>query len=152
MSPYVVKPLIGPCKPQSTPPTTPEKAGIKRKRDSYQGLSTPQKSQQVKVMIRDFLDAKAIDPTMRLLFRKICKGLDEQAMALTTNALKIRNLERQNKHLQPRKRAKINQNPNMKFSKVDQLDKEARRVEAIPDHIPAPSELENYIFEELCFQ
>ena len=85
MSPYVVKPLIGPYKPRFTPLTTPEKAGIKRKRGSHQGLSTPQKSQQVKVMIRDFLDAKAIDPTMRLLFRKICKGLDDQAIALTTN-------------------------------------------------------------------
>ena len=58
-------------------PLTPEKIGMKRKEHPDQGLSTPRASHQVRTMVRNFLDSKQIDPTVRLLFRKICKGLDE---------------------------------------------------------------------------
>ncbi|KAK7218192.1 hypothetical protein V2G26_006195 [Clonostachys chloroleuca] len=109
-------------------------------------------SHQVRKIIRDFIDDKVIDPPMRLLFRKIYKGLDEQQVKISLNTVKIAQLERQNEMLRPKKRTRLLPNPNSKFSTVEQLAKQAARYDAIPDEIEAPEELENYIFEELCFQ
>jgi 4-hydroxybenzoate polyprenyltransferase len=152
MSPYVMKPVFGPFRPPSTPPSTPPKAGIKRKDHHKPDISTPKGSHQVRKIIRDFIDDKVIDPPMRLLFRKICKGLDEQQVKISLNTVKIAQLERQNEMLRPKKRTRLLPNPNSKFSTVEQLAKQAARYDAIPDEIEAPEELENYIFEELCFQ
>jgi hypothetical protein len=152
MSPYVMKPVFGPFRLPSTPPTTPTKAGIKRKDDHDHEISTPRGSHQVRAAIRDFLDDKAIDPTMRLLFRKICKGLDEQQVKISLNTKRIRHLEVQNERLRPRKRTRLAPDPNTKFANVVQLAEQADRFAAIPDHIDEPEQIENYIFEELCFQ
>uniref|UniRef100_A0A8H7K8J1 DDE-1 domain-containing protein n=1 Tax=Bionectria ochroleuca TaxID=29856 RepID=A0A8H7K8J1_BIOOC len=150
MSPYVLQPLIGPFRAPS-PPSTPPRAGMKRKDDHGHYILTPKGSHQVRKIIRDFIDDKQIDPPMRLLFRKICKGLDEQQVKISINTAKITQLERQNEMLRPKKRARLLPNPNSKFATVEQLAEQADRYTAIPDEIEAPDELENYIFEELCF-
>uniref|UniRef100_A0A8H7MYJ1 DDE-1 domain-containing protein n=1 Tax=Bionectria ochroleuca TaxID=29856 RepID=A0A8H7MYJ1_BIOOC len=103
MSPYVMKPVFGPFRPPSTPPSTPPRAGMKRKDHHEPDISTPKGSHQVRKIIRDFIDDKVIDPPMRLLFRKICKGLDEQQVKISLNTVKIAQLERQNEMLRPKK-------------------------------------------------
>jgi hypothetical protein len=70
---------------------------------------------------------------------------------ISINTAKITQLERQNEMLRPKKRARLLPNPNSKFATVEQLAEQADRYTAIPDEIEAPDELENYIFEELCF-
>lgn len=71
-------------------------------------------------------------------------------MQLSLNTQKISSLERQNKALRPQKRARVKENPNHKFSRVADLDEEARRFEAILNNTPTPEGVENLIFEELC--
>jgi hypothetical protein len=70
---------------------------------------------------------------------------------ISINTAKITQLERQNEMLRPKKRARLLPNPNSKFATVEQLAEQAGRYTAIPDEIESPDELENYIFEELCF-
>jgi hypothetical protein len=113
LNPFVARPFLVPL--------TPEKIGMKRKGALDQGLSTPRASHQVREMVRNFLDNKQIDPTARLLFRKICKGLDEQNVQISINATKIQKLEAQNQRLQPKKRARVIEDPNSRFVRIDQI-------------------------------
>jgi hypothetical protein len=136
----------------STPPTTPQKVGMKRKEREYQGLSTPRGSHQVRGMIRNFLDDQKIDPVMRQLFRKICKGLDEQNIQISINNMKIKDLEAQNQRLQPRKRAKVKEDPNKRFIRIPQIIESKERLVKELNPNDTATALENYIFEELCFQ
>jgi hypothetical protein len=103
-------------------------------------------------MIRDFLDEKQIDPTVRLLFRKICKGLDEQNVQISLNAARIQKLEAQNQLLQPRKRARVIEDPNNRFIRIAQIKEAQEKVTATLNTNQASSSIENYIFDELCFQ
>jgi hypothetical protein len=103
----MIRPLLGPFRLPSTPPSTPERSGMKRKGDEEQHIVTPRGSHHVRTAIRDFFGDKVIDPTMRLLFRKICKRLDEQQVKISLNTKRIGQLEEQNKKLRPLKRAKL---------------------------------------------
>jgi hypothetical protein len=103
-------------------------------------------------MVRNFLDSKQIDPTARLLFRKICKGLDEQNVQISLNATKILQLEAQNQHLQPKKRARVVEDPNSRFVRIDQIKEAQEKVATRLNAVQAAASIENHIFEELCFQ
>jgi hypothetical protein len=148
LNPYVAQPLAW----QPTQPLTPEKASMKRQREDNQALSTPRGSHHVRKMVRGLLDQKQIDPTTRLLFRKICKGLDDQNTQISLNAIKIRNLEAQNRRLQPRKKAKVIEDPNNRFVRIEQIMEAKQRVTTRLDANQAAQSTKNYIFEELCFE
>uniref|UniRef100_A0A8H7K3R7 HTH CENPB-type domain-containing protein n=1 Tax=Bionectria ochroleuca TaxID=29856 RepID=A0A8H7K3R7_BIOOC len=147
MSPYVLAPRYTFQTRPSTPPATPA-VGLKRKEAV---MTTPTGSQQLRGLIRDFVDEKEVDPTIRLLFRKICKGLDEQQIQLSISNTENTQLKESNKLLQPKKRRTVHPDPNKRFIKISNIIDARDRYKGQLDAEISAQELETYIFEELCF-
>ena len=57
---------------------------------------------------------------MRLIFRKVGKGLDQKNTKLATAQAQIQKLQFQVDHLRPRKRQKVDENPNKRFIQIQQ--------------------------------
>lgn len=148
LNPLVAQPLTW----QLAQPLTPERASTKRKRENNQDLSTPRGSHQVRRMVSGLLDQRQIDPTTRLLFRKICKGLDDQNTQISLNAVRIRNLEAQNRLQKPQKRAKVIEDPNNRFVRIKQIMEAKQRVTAQLEANKAGQPTKSHTFEELCFE
>ncbi|CAG9953199.1 unnamed protein product [Clonostachys rosea f. rosea IK726] len=147
LNPYVVSPQYTFQTRPSTPPTTPV-AGLKRKEIE---MTTPKGSQQLRGLIRDFICEKEVDPTIRLLFRKICKGLDEQQIQLSISTTENTQLKESNNLLQPKKRRTVHPDPNERFIKISNIVDARDRYKGQLDAEISAREIENYIFEELCF-
>jgi hypothetical protein len=147
LNPYVLSPRYTFQTRPSTPPATPA-VGLKRKEAV---MTTPKGSHQLRGLIRDFICEKEVDPTIRLLFRKICKGLDEQQIQLSISNTENTRLKESNKLLQPKKRCTIHPDPNKRFVKVSNIVDARERYKGQLDAEISAQELENYIFEELCF-
>jgi len=74
--------------------------------------------------------------TQRLLFRKIIKGIDKKKYELKKANIKIKKLEKKLKHLRPKKKRKVQINPNSKFAiiraiKETQIATEKRQIESV---------------------
>jgi ATP phosphoribosyltransferase len=147
MNPYVLAPQYTFKTRPSTPPATPA-AGLKRKETV---MTTPKGSQQLRGLIRGFIDEKEVDPTIRLLFRKICKGLDEQQIQLSISNTENTQLKESNKLLQPKKRRTVHPVPNKRFVNISNIVDARERYKGKLDAEITAQEIESYIFEELCF-
>ena len=80
----IAKPLMNPMiiiNPVS-PDTSTQVAGQKRKEiqahGQEKGLSSPQRSSHVRDLVQGIANASSSDATMRLIFRKVGKGLDQK--------------------------------------------------------------------------
>ena len=74
--------------------------------------------------------------TQRLLFRKIIKGIDKKKYELKKANIKIKKLKKKLKHLRPKKKRKVQINPNSKFAiiraiKETQIATEKRQIESV---------------------
>jgi ATP phosphoribosyltransferase len=114
-------------------------------------ITTPRGSHQLRGLIRDFICEKEVDPTIRLLFRKICKSLDEQQIQLSISNTENTHLKGSIELLQPKKRRTVHPDPNKRFVKVSNIVDTRERYKGQLDAEISAQELENYIFEELCF-
>ena len=61
--------------------------------------------------------------TQRLLFRKIIKGIDKKKYELKKANIKIKKLKKKLKHLRPKKKRKVQINPNSKFAIIRAIKK-----------------------------
>lgn len=103
-------------------------------------LKTPHSSRQIRAIeseLRGVSDAYKL-PTVRLLFRKLCKGLDELATRAATaeaeNEVLVAALEQQ----KPRKKRRVVPDPNQAFVDIVAIGKE-RAAMGLADEDPAPT-------------
>ena len=112
-------------------------------------FKTPTRSQQLRGMI-DFI--KLDDPAIRLLFRKIGRGLDQQNIKLAEADAKIKELEHLIQCYRPQKRQKVIQDLNNRFVKIDDVRKARQRYEELLAPSRAADVISTYQFEDLCYE
>ena len=134
----------------TNPPPTPAPitSQITRETVDHGILQTPQRSSQVRDLIRNTTANGLIDPTIRLLFRKVGRGLDQQNVKIAAAEAQIDNLEVQVDHLRPRKRQKVNEDPNQRFTRIEHVMETRAKLKPTT----AAAIMENYKFEDLCFE
>ncbi|KAL7917952.1 hypothetical protein ACQKWADRAFT_305438 [Trichoderma austrokoningii] len=90
-------------------PKTSESTARKKKEVSFIEFNTPQRSQDVRNIINSI---NINSPRTRLLLRKVGKQLDRKNTIEATAEAKIRNLQRQVDSFRPKKKQKVEENPN----------------------------------------
>ena len=111
---------------------------------------TPKKSEDLKRQLRQFNDEKQVDPSQRLLFRKIQKSFDEKDFQLAMAQQKIQALESQLEVIRPRKRKKVETSPNSKFANIEAIYRVRDECAEISDIDNGNEETEVSTDEESC--
>ena len=110
---------------------------------------TPKRSQQLRGMI-DFISLD--DPAIRLLFRKVGRGLDQQNTKLAEADAKIKELEHLVRCYRPRKRQKVNQDLNNRFIQIKDVIATRTRYKELLEPSRAAEVISAYQFEDLCHE
>ena len=142
--------LAQPLEATATPTATPAAPIQLAQTEPTISLTTPRHSSHVSKLARTFLTTSADHTVARLLFRKIGRSLDGQNTKLATAEATIRKLEVEIDNLRPRKRAKVREDPNSRFVRIDQIIETKKRLEK--QFKPARlSQLNRSVeFESLC--
>lgn len=101
---------------------------IARKRKELDSIDfkTPRRSQQVRSIVNSF---KVKSPKTRLLLRKVGKHIDNQNIIIAESEAKIRNLQHQVDSLRLKKKQKVEENPNSRFIRIEEIIKTKRKIE-----------------------
>lgn len=128
-------------------PRTPLPTARKRKEPDSIVFLTPRRSQQVRTVVDSIGVA---DPTARLLFRKIGSQLDHQNTKLAAAEAKIRNLQHQLDSLRPKKKKKVEENPNKRFIRIEEIINTRNKLEKQLQPQTASATVTAIEFEDLC--
>jgi hypothetical protein len=132
---------------QAIAPRTPLPTARKRKEPDSVIFNTPRRSQQVRTVVDSIGVA---DPTARLLFRKIGSHLDHQNTKLAAAEAKIRNLQHQLDGLRPKKKKKVEENPNKRFIRIEEIVNTRKRLKQQLQLQTASKTAAAMEFEDLC--
>ena len=133
-------------------PTTPLQAKKNITGTKRDILETPLRSQQVYSLTQNSVFASNSDPTTRLLFQKINKGLNNKNTELAAAQVKIQELEHVICRLKPRKRQKVAKDPNDRFVNIEGLMKSRARLQEALDPVRMSEMIAEHEFEHLCFE
>ncbi|OAQ61378.1 transposase [Purpureocillium lilacinum] len=97
--------------------------------------STPRRPQDLKVQVLQFNQLDDDVPTKRLLFRKITKGFDEKDGLLAKAQLQIQALETQLAAVKPKKRKRVETNPNSRFADIEAVRRAQAEVIAAENEV-----------------
>ena len=92
-------------------------------------IDTPRHSSQVQKLANRPISNHRTDPSIRLLFRKISKTIDEQNTKLAKAEGVVRGLEAKIDNLQPKKRQKVEPGPNERFVRIEEVMKAKAALE-----------------------
>ncbi|KAK5995541.1 MFS-type transporter clz9 [Cladobotryum mycophilum] len=110
---------------------------------------TPTRSQQLRGLVDLFhLD----DPAIRLLFRKIGKGLDQQNTKLAEADAKIKELEHLVHVYRPRKRQKVTEDLNSRFIRIKDVLATRKRYRELLAPNRAAELISSYSLQDLCYE
>lgn len=115
-------------------------------------LTTPRHSSHVSKLARTFLGTSTDRTVARLLFRKIGRSIDGQNTKLAAAEATIRMLEVEIDNLRPRKRAKVREDPNSRFVRIDQIVETKRRLEKQFEPAQVAQLNRSAEFEYLCHE
>ncbi|KAM0469085.1 hypothetical protein ACHAPX_010604, partial [Trichoderma viride] len=107
-------------------PKTSKSTARKKKEVSFIEFNTPQRSQDVRNIINSI---NINSPRTRLLLRKVGKQLDRKNTTEATAEAKIRNLQRQVNSFRPKKKSKVEENPNSRFIRIEEIMATKRKLE-----------------------
>lgn len=93
-------------------------------------IDTPRHSSQVQKLANQLISSHRTDPTVRLLFRKISKSIDEQNTKLAKAEGVVRGLEAKIDNLRPKKKQKVEPGPNERFVRIEDIMKAKAALEA----------------------
>jgi hypothetical protein len=85
-------------------------------------IHTPQKDDDVRRIASQITGLQTADTaTVRVLFRKVAKGIEEKDFLRAQHKRKIEQLEARVLQLAPRKRRKVQVSPNSKFANIEAI-------------------------------
>lgn len=166
----VAKPLMSRQVVEPKPSRTPTKKKTTQDSSTFDPLinehlqkqiNTPQRGAELKTLAQRLEYNLREDPTTRLLFRKISKGLDNKNISLAQQDTKIQSLEAQIQRLKPQKKSRVRQDPNERFVSIEEViekkkklaeeqEKEAQRGEQRNKVFGATENTDTYVFEQMC--
>ena len=116
-------------------------------------FQTPKRSHEVRHLVVGLHKlGQQVDPTVRLLFRKVGRGFDQQNTKLAMAQARIEQLEHQINRLRPRKKQKITQDPNGRFVRIEQIIQTRIRMKEQLKPATVAALNASYDFESLCNQ
>ena len=113
-------------------------------------IDTPRHSSQVQKLANQLISSHRTDPTVRLLFRKISKSIDEQNTKLAKAEGVVRGLEAKIDNLRPKKKQKVEPGPNERFVRIEDIMKAKAALEANSEPITTSHNAQGEQFEALC--
>lgn len=132
---------------QKTTPRTPLQAARVKRYSNSIVFNTPRRSQQIRTVLNSI---SLTDPTARLLFRKIGSHLDRQNIKLAAAEAKIRILQHQVDSLKPKKKQKVDENPNSRFIRIKEIINTRNRLEKQLQPQATSNSIASNDFQDLC--
>ena len=93
---------------------------------------------------------KVMSPRTRLLLRKVRKQLDHQNTTIAASKVKIHNLQRQVNSFRPKKKQKVEENPNSQFIKIEEIMNTKKKIKQKAQRAKASKEVEIVKIEDIC--
>jgi hypothetical protein len=112
-------------------------------------MVTPKRGQEVQSLGRTLAFKNKRNPEARLLFRKIGRSLDSKNMLLATQAAKIQALEAEVERWKPRKKQKVDMDPNKRFANIKSI---MRTKERLASQLSARDLTTSYNFKDMCHE
>lgn len=143
-------------KPLASPFLLPDKRSEKKPRTPSPKrellpitFSTPTRSQQIRTIINSI---EITDPATRLLLRKVGSQLDRQNIKIAEAEAKIQVLQQQIATLKPKKKQKVDENPNSRFIRIKEIIETRERLAKQLQPQAASKSIAAVSFQDLCHE
>ena len=135
-----------PLAPRTPPSRGPDASAVTTRISFW----TPISSQDARRQINIIPVSARSDPLVRQLFSKMSKGLDSKNVMLATQEASIGQLEAQVSQLRPKKRQKVNPDPNSRFVRINEIRCARIRMEEALNPEAASREAQNVHWKDWC--
>lgn len=147
----MAKPLMSPLILEDPKPAAPIATPTKRKaNDAFDDFPTPRRSQDIQTFIVGLARRDQSDRTIRRLFSKVGRSLDQKNICLAEANAKAQRLEHQLDRLRSQKRQKVGLDLNERFGKIDQVIETRKKMAQVLDPQTNARLNSQREFESLC--